>query len=170
MPVESVDASRIGGLYTEDVLEAVACWEDGVAEPAAVTRELVERSAGLNVDIRERTDARELGHDVLVIAAGASSPSSGRAFRSGRFAGIVEVGPVASLPQDPPMVLEAETGFHFRRRDEMLGWPWAKPRRAGRTARRSTTGSSRNGAPGSHIDSRPRPALRSSARGRASTT
>ena len=46
VPVESVDASRVSGLNTEDVLGAVACWEDGVAEPAEVTRELVKRGGG----------------------------------------------------------------------------------------------------------------------------
>ena len=35
VPVERVDASRIAGLNADDVLGAVACWEDGVAEPAA---------------------------------------------------------------------------------------------------------------------------------------
>ena len=74
MPVETVDASRIAGLNTDDVLGAVACWEDGVAEPAEVARELVRRAAELGVEIREGTDARELDADILVIAAGASSP------------------------------------------------------------------------------------------------
>ena len=52
---------------------AVACWEDGVAEPAAVTEELVRRAAERGVDVREQTDARGLPRDVLVVACGASS-------------------------------------------------------------------------------------------------
>src|SRR5688572_17680473 len=96
VPVESVDASRIRGLNTDDVLGAVVCWQDGVAEPAAVTRELVERAAGLGVEIRERADARELGHDVLVIAAGASSPElfPGLPVRP-LCRQLVDIGPVA---------------------------------------------------------------------------
>ncbi|MEK6275545.1 MAG: FAD-dependent oxidoreductase [Actinomycetota bacterium] len=121
VPVESVDASRVGGLNTEDVLGAVVCWEDGVAEPEAVTRELVKRSTELGVDVRERTDVRELDRDVLVIAAGAFSPELWPALPVRPLCRqLVDVGPVASLPQDLPMVLEAETGFHFRRRGEML--------------------------------------------------
>src|SRR5438093_2696351 len=68
VPIEEVDAARIAGLETGDVVGAVACWEDGVAEPAEVTRELVRRAAEGGVEVREGTDARELEHDVLVIA------------------------------------------------------------------------------------------------------
>ena len=74
VPVARVDASRVDGLNIEDVLGAVVCWEDGVAEPAGVTRELVARADALGVDVRERLDARELERDMLVIAAGARSP------------------------------------------------------------------------------------------------
>ena len=66
---------------------AVACWEDGVAEPAAVTRELVRRAVELGVDVREQTDARRLDGDVLVIACGAAlARSSMPSSRSGRSA------------------------------------------------------------------------------------
>ena len=57
VPVERVDAARIGGLRADDVLGAVACWSDGCADPAAVTRELVRRSVELGVELREHTDA-----------------------------------------------------------------------------------------------------------------
>jgi sarcosine oxidase subunit beta len=128
VPVEPVDASRINGLNTEDVLGAVACWEDGVAEPAEVTRELVRASAGLGIDVRERTDARELEADVLVIAAGARSPElwPGLPIRP-LCRQLVDVGPVASLPPDLPMVLESESGFHFRRRGETLRLAMSEP-------------------------------------------
>src|SRR6185436_6195251 len=52
VPVERVDAARIGGLRADDVLGAVACWSDGCADPAAVTRELVRRSVELGVELR----------------------------------------------------------------------------------------------------------------------
>ena len=38
-------------------LGAVACWSDGCADPAAVTRELVRRAVELGVELREHTDA-----------------------------------------------------------------------------------------------------------------
>jgi sarcosine oxidase subunit beta len=128
VPVESVDASRVGGLNTEDVLGAVACWQDGVAEPAAVTRELVKRSAELGVEVRERTDVHELERDVLVIAAGAFSQElwPGLPIRP-LCRQLVDVGPLASLPPDLPMVLESETGFHFRRRGDMLRLAMSEP-------------------------------------------
>jgi sarcosine oxidase, subunit beta len=128
VPVESIDASRIEGLETGDVLGAVACWEDGVAEPAAVTRELVGRAARLGVDVRERTDAREIERDVLVVAAGAGSPelAPGLPIRP-LCRQLVEVGPVLRLPPDLPMVLEAETGFHFRRHGDRLRLAMSEP-------------------------------------------
>jgi sarcosine oxidase subunit beta len=128
VPVASVDASRIEGLNTDDVFGAVACWEDGVAEPAAVTRELVGRAARLGVDVRERTDARELERDVLVVAAGAGSPelAPGLPIRP-LCRQLVEVGPVPRLPSDLPMVLEAETGFHFRRHGDRLRLAMSEP-------------------------------------------
>ncbi|HEX6663676.1 MAG TPA: FAD-dependent oxidoreductase, partial [Gaiellaceae bacterium] len=121
VPVEEVDPARVAGLRTDDVHGAVACWEDGVAEPAAVTRELVRRAAELGVEVREHTDARAVERDVLVIACGAASP--------GLHAGLpisplcrqlVDVGPIAGLPADLPMTIEDETTFHFRRRGDTL--------------------------------------------------
>lgn len=128
VPVESVDASRISGLNTDDVLGAVACWQDGVAEPAEVTRELVSRAAKLGVDVREQADAREIEHDVLVVAAGAGSPELWPDLPIRPLCRqLVDVGPVASLPRDLPMVLESETGFHFRRRGDTLRLAMSEP-------------------------------------------
>ena len=121
VPVERADPSRIGGLSTDDVLGAVVCWEDGVAEPAEVARELVRRAAERGVEVREGSDARELDREVLVIAAGAFSPQlwPGLPIRP-LCRQLVDVGPVAGVPDDLPMILEAETGFHFRRRGDTL--------------------------------------------------
>ena len=60
VPVEDVDPSRVEGLRVDDVLGAVACWTDGVAEPEAITRELVRRAAERGVEVREQTDARDV--------------------------------------------------------------------------------------------------------------
>jgi sarcosine oxidase subunit beta len=128
VPVESVDASLITGLNSEDVLGAVACWQDGVAEPADVTRELAKRSAALGVEICEHVDARELERDVLVIAAGARSPELWPDLPIRPLCRqLVDVGPVGSLPLDLPMVLESETGFHFRRRGDTLRLAMSEP-------------------------------------------
>jgi sarcosine oxidase subunit beta len=124
VPVERVDPSRVRGLRVDDVFGAVACWSDGCADPPAVTRELVRRGVEGGVDLREHTDALGLDADVLVIACGP---------RSGEVAARREVElpirplcrqllsttPVAA-PADLPMVVEAETGFHFRRRGDRL--------------------------------------------------
>ncbi len=121
VPVEEVDPSRVRGLQTEDVAGAVACWEDGVAEPAAVTAELVRRASDLGVDVRERTDARDVPHEVLVVACGASSTELAPELPVRPLCRqLVDVGPVADLPRDLPMTIEDETTFHFRRRGDTL--------------------------------------------------
>jgi sarcosine oxidase subunit beta len=121
VPVEEVDASRVPGLRTDDVVGAVACWEDGVAEPRAVTNELVRRAAELGVDVRERTDALELPRDVLVVACGAASPELVPELPIRPLCRqLVDVGPVAALPADLPMTVEDETTFHFRRHGDNL--------------------------------------------------
>jgi sarcosine oxidase subunit beta len=116
VPVEEVDPARVPGLRVDDVLGAVCCREDGVADPARVTRELVRRAAARGVQVRERTDARDLERDVLVVACGVSSPELVPDLPVRPLCRqLVDVGPVRDLPPDLPMILEAETGFHFRR-------------------------------------------------------
>lgn len=132
VPVEPVDPGFVPGLETGDVLGAVFCAEDGVADPAGVTRELVRRAAELGVELRERTPAEELDADVLVIACGPWS-----AELAGRHGlelpvrplcrQLIETAPVAGLPEALPMTVEAETGFHFRRRGDRLVLAMADP-------------------------------------------
>ncbi len=121
VPVEQVDPRFVPGLGVDDVLGAVFCATDGVADPPALTREVVRRAAELGVEIRERTDARELERDVLVIAAGAYSGEFGVELPIRPLARqLLETEPIDGLPVELPMVIEAETGFHFRRRDDCL--------------------------------------------------
>jgi sarcosine oxidase subunit beta len=128
VPVQPVDASSVDGLHVDDVRGAVACWEDGVADPPGVTRELVARAEELGVDVREGTDARDVVRDVLVIAAGAQSAELWPELPVRPLCRqLVEVGPVAGLPRDLPMVLEAETGFHFRRAADNLRLAMIEP-------------------------------------------
>jgi sarcosine oxidase subunit beta len=131
VPVERVDPRRVPGLAADDVLGAVFCATDGVADPPALTREVVRRAVALGVEVRERTDARELERDVLVIAAGASSGEFGVDLPIRPLARqLLETEPLEGLLDDLPMVVEAESGFHFRRRDDCLriAMPDAEPR------------------------------------------
>jgi len=107
---------------------AVACWEDGVAEPAAVTAELVRRAAELGVDVREQTDARDVPHDVLVVACGAASTDLVPELPIRPLCRqLVDVGPLDDLPADLPMTIEDETTFHFRRRGDTLRLAMTEP-------------------------------------------
>ena len=128
VPVEEVDAGRVRGLRTDDVQAAVLCLEDGVAEPGEVARELVRRAAERGVEVREGVDARDVPHDVLVVACGASSPELAPELPVRPLCRqLVDVGPVEDLPADLPMVVEEETGFHFRRRGQTLRLAMPEP-------------------------------------------
>jgi sarcosine oxidase subunit beta len=127
VPVASVEVGH--GVRTDDVVGATACWRDGVADPPAVTRELVRRAVAGGVELREGTDARELDHDVLVVAAGPHSPELVDVPIRPLCRQLLETSPL-DLPPGLPMVVESETGFHFRRRGEalVLAMPDAEPR------------------------------------------
>ena len=84
----------------------------------------MRRSVELGVELRERTDALGLEGDTLVIACGPRSADVAAArdvelpvrplCRQLLLTGALE------LPADLPMVVEAESGFHFRRRGDRL--------------------------------------------------
>ncbi|MDX6485808.1 MAG: hypothetical protein QOF43_961 [Gaiellaceae bacterium] len=123
--VERVDPSAVRGLATDDVLGATCCWADGVADPAAVAHEVLRRAQALGVVVREHTPAEDLEYDMLVIACGPWSPELAQ------HVGVelpirplcrqlLETSPLPDLPAELPMVIEAETGFHFRRRGDRL--------------------------------------------------
>jgi sarcosine oxidase subunit beta len=113
----------------DDVLGAVACWRDGVADTPAVTRELVRRASELGIELREGVDARDLDRDVLVVAAGPWSAELAELPIRPLARQLLETEPL-ELPERLPMVIESETGFHFRRRDDRLriAMPDAAPR------------------------------------------
>lgn len=128
VPVGDVDPASVRGLRADDVLGAVICREDGVAEPGEVARELVRRAAERGVEVCERTDARTLPHDVLVVATGAASAELVPDLPVRPLCRqLVDVGPVQGLPADLPMVVEEESGFHFRRRGETLRLAMPEP-------------------------------------------
>ena len=128
VPVEDVDATDVLGLRADDVLGAVICREDGVADPAATTRELVRRAAERGVDVREQADAREVEGDMLVVACGWRSAELFPQLPIRPLVRqLVDVGPVEGLPETLPMVVEEETTFHFRRRDACLRLAYREP-------------------------------------------
>ena len=123
VPVEAADVQR--GVRADDVRGAVACWRDGLADPAAVTRLLVRRAVGLGVAVRERTRLEDVEADVRVIACGPWSAEVAARFGVDLpvrplCRQLLETTPVRALPDDLPMVVEVETGFHFRRRGDRL--------------------------------------------------
>ena len=129
VPVERVERGRVAelapGVRTDDVVGGVFCGTDGVGDPLAVTREVARRAVALGVDVRERTRAEEIDADVFVIACGARSAEVAERFgvelpiRPLRRQ-LIETTAPASVSERLPMTIEAETGFHFRRRDGRL--------------------------------------------------
>jgi sarcosine oxidase subunit beta len=125
VPVERVDARVVAGLAVDDVRGATCCWQDGVAIPKAVALEVLRRASELGVDVREHMPADELDRDVLVIACGPWSPQLAETVGvelpiRPLCRQLLRTTPIDGLPDDLPMVIEEETGFHFRRRDDRL--------------------------------------------------
>jgi sarcosine oxidase subunit beta len=129
VPAELVACDALGdlapGVACDDVVGAVYCGADGTADPTAITREIVRRARALGVEVREGVDGLTLAADVRVIACGAWSTQV--AARLGvelpvrpLVRQLLETAPVRGLVAHLPMVVEAETGFHFRRRDDVL--------------------------------------------------
>ena len=125
VPAARVHPSFVPGLRVDDVAGAVFCASDGVADPVAVTRELVRRAVELGVELREHTRVAEVEGDVVVVACGARSAEVAAALGlelpvRPLARQLLETSPVASLPTTLPMTVEAESGFHFRRRGDRL--------------------------------------------------
>ncbi|MBD0291125.1 MAG: FAD-binding oxidoreductase [Thermoleophilia bacterium] len=135
VPVERTDPSFVPGLRTDDVVGAVFCATDGVGDPPAVARELARRASELGVDVREGTRVEDVGAETVVLACGAWSADVGRAYGVDLpvrplCRQLLRTSPLAGLPDDLPMTIEAETGFHFRRRGDhlVLAMPDPEPR------------------------------------------
>jgi sarcosine oxidase subunit beta len=127
VPVEEVDPAFVRGLRTDDILGAVICREDGVADPVGVTRQLVAEVVAGGARLVEGTDARVLDRDVLVVACGASSPELADVPVRPLVRQLVDTDPVPGLPADLPMTIEGETTFHFRRVGESLRLAMKEP-------------------------------------------
>ena len=124
VPVERVNPEFVPGLRADDVQDAVFCAEDGVADPAGITRELVRRGVELGVELHEETAAEDLERDLLVLACGARSAEVAAGLGvelpiRPLVRQLLETGPL-EVPERLPMTIEAESGFHFRRRGDRL--------------------------------------------------
>jgi sarcosine oxidase subunit beta len=124
--VEWVDPAFVDGLAVDDVLGAAFGPKDGTADPGATARELVRRAAELGVEVRANTGAAELAPraDTVVIACGPWSAALGA-----QLGVELPVRPLCrqllltsplDLDEELPLVVECETGFHFRRRGDAL--------------------------------------------------
>jgi sarcosine oxidase subunit beta len=129
VPVERLDPDKVAalapGVFTDDLLAGVFCRQDGVADPPSVARELVRRAAAAGVEVRERTSLEEVEGDVVVIACGAYSAKVAEAYGvelpvRPLSRQLFETTPLPALAETLPMVLESETGFHFRRSGRSL--------------------------------------------------
>jgi sarcosine oxidase, subunit beta len=123
------------GVRADDVAGAFACWQDGVADPPAVARELVRRAAERGVEVREQTDVTAIDAETVVIACGPWSAEVARGYGvelpvRPLCRQLLQTTPVAGLAGDLPMTIEAETAFHFRRRGDrlVLAMPDPEPR------------------------------------------
>ena len=131
-PSRTSTRRRCAGLRTDDVLGAVICREDGVADPPAAARELVRRAArARGGGARAHRMRASSTRDVLVVACGWQSAEL---FPELPIRPLVPPArrrrPVDALPETLPMVVEEETTFHFRRRDACLRLAYREPTRA----------------------------------------
>jgi sarcosine oxidase subunit beta len=127
VPVERVDASFVPGLEVGDVLGAGFCARDGVGDPAATARELVRRGVEAGVELRTGTAASDLLDDADVVVVACGPWSAALAARLGvelpvrpLCRQLLATDELPALPDRLPMVVECETGFHFRRRGGAL--------------------------------------------------
>jgi sarcosine oxidase subunit beta len=129
VPVETADRARIAalapGVAAGDLLGGVFCGKDGLADPPATALEVARRARSLGVEILEHADARTIQADVRILAAGAYSAELGREWGvelpiRPLIRQLFETGPILGIAPRLPMVIESETGFHFRRRGDGL--------------------------------------------------
>jgi sarcosine oxidase subunit beta len=142
VPVELVTPDRIAalapGVATGDLRGGAYCAKDGLADPPAVCREIVQKAVRLGVEVVERTDPLAIPATTYVIASGCYSVPMAKKFHIDLpirplVRQLIETTPMASLSERLPMVIEVESGFHFRRKqdrilvamgDEVPRWQW----------------------------------------------
>ena len=131
---------RVPQLIVDNVLGATLCSTDGCTDPGMMARALAHAARTLGVDIREhspvtgidvehgRVQAVHTPHETITTPLVVNATGAHAAF-IGHMVGLPDIPvrplrrqlvltePFDDLPQDVPMVVEASSGFHFRRRD-----------------------------------------------------
>lgn len=132
VPVVVVDRNAIGrlapGVALHDVHGGVWCDRDGLADPPAITRAVVQRAAALGVRVCEHADASAIDAidaDVRVYACGAETGPLAQKHGihipvRALVRQLTELTATTTPLPRLPMVIEHETGFHFRVRDGRL--------------------------------------------------
>lgn len=133
-------SARVPQLIVDDLLGATFCPTDGYSDPGAMTRALAHAASELGVTVLEHTPviAIHVRHNKVegvsstqetITAPLVVNATGAYAALTARMAGIMNL-PIwplkrqlyqtetfADLPQDVPMVVDTNTGFHFRRRE-----------------------------------------------------
>jgi sarcosine oxidase subunit beta len=132
--------AHVPQLVVDDLLGATFCPTDGYSDPGAMARALASAASELGVCIQEHTPVTAITvqqgrvesvstPDEKIMTPIVVNASGVYASLVARLAGITDlpVWPLKrqlyqtevfdDLPEDVPMVVDAETGFHFRRRD-----------------------------------------------------
>jgi sarcosine oxidase subunit beta len=133
-------SARVPQLVIDDLLGATFCPTDGYSDPGAMARALAWAASELGVSIQEHTPVTTISvrqgrvesvstPDETIATPIVVNASGVYASLVARLAGITDlpVWPLKrqlyqtevfdGLPADLPMVVDVETGFHFRRRD-----------------------------------------------------
>lgn len=120
--------ARVPYARDDDVVTTNFCPLDGLYLPPRVLDCVIEEGRAMDVHFhygRAASCEDLLGAEAVVICAGARSAEVGRGLgveldvRPDRR-GVFQVGPLPAVTGRGPMVLEVESGFHFRERDGRL--------------------------------------------------
>ena len=144
VPTQLIDATevkrRVPQLVVDDVVGATFCPTDGYTDPPMMTKALAQAAQQLGVRVLEHTPVMGImvrhGRVEAVQTPGETivtplviNATGAYAALTGRLAGLHDIPvrplrrqllltePFDDLPDDVPMVIELESGFHFRRRD-----------------------------------------------------
>jgi sarcosine oxidase subunit beta len=134
---------RLPQLRVDEVLGATFCPTDGYSDPAMMARALAYEAQALGVTILEhcpvtgittnhgRVEAVQTGQETISTPIVINAAGAYAAFIA-QMVGILDLPvrplrrqlyqtmPFSKLPQDVPMVVDLQSGFHFRRRDDTM--------------------------------------------------
>ncbi len=129
LPVEHPDPrARVPFLTVPGVVATNYCALDGTYLPVEVLGCLVEEATDAGAEFRYGVEASPAdldAADVVAVCAGMWSRRVGEGLGvrldvTPLERGVFQVGPFDWLPADVPVVLEVDTGYHFRERDGRL--------------------------------------------------